>query len=368
MGQPSVRECGPIGATVATSRKNIRGTGGRPCPWHRWRDLLASRGNRMPRFQLLIREPAKEPRTVALGDPVVVGRSRNADLAVEDEEVGRKQFRIGVTSGFVVLEGLGTTNPTRVDDGVIGAGDRTTLAIGAIIRVGKTTFEVQSADSTQGEAGNPGEIVERTMVAPGPAGGPPRPAPPAPPKTDEVPLKTLELKGPGAPGAPAAPAPASPGTQMYRPGSGPPPAQPDVAGADEVIPEQTMQLRPGGFRPGAPAPAPARRRRRRRGATPAASPPPPAPSRRRRSRRRHPRLLRRPLRRRRRGPNRARRRHRRPRRLRRRGRSPRPWRCGPRTWHRRRRPRSSAARASRSCTARCRACSSRARVSSAGCG
>ena len=102
----------------------------------------------MPRFQLLVRELDKEPRVVPLDDPIVVGRSRSADLTVDDEEVGRKQFQIGVTSGFVVLEGLGATNPTRVDDGTIKVGEKTTLPVGATIRVGKTEFVIESTDKT----------------------------------------------------------------------------------------------------------------------------------------------------------------------------------------------------------------------------
>ncbi|MCK5941768.1 MAG: FHA domain-containing protein, partial [Planctomycetes bacterium] len=138
----------------------------------------------MPRFQLLVRELGKEPRTVALGDPIVVGRSRSADLTVDDEEVGRKQFQIGVTSGFVVLEGLGSTNPTRVDDGTIKAGEKTTLPIGATIRVGKTEFVIESTDKTEGIEAPSSPHVDQTMVAGGPvAGGPaskPKPKPPAP--------------------------------------------------------------------------------------------------------------------------------------------------------------------------------------------
>ena len=117
----------------------------------------------MPRFQLLVREPGKEPRSVPLGDSIVVGRSRSVDLTVDDEEVGRKQFRIGVTSGFVVLEGLGATNPTRVDNGVIKSGEKTTLPGGAWIRVGKTEFEIEATDATDQVAATPTDSVDRTV-------------------------------------------------------------------------------------------------------------------------------------------------------------------------------------------------------------
>ena len=152
----------------------------------------------MPRFQLLVRELGKEPRTIPLADAIVVGRSRSVDLTVDDEEVGRKQFRIGVTAGFVVLEGLGSTNPTRVDDGAIKAGEKTTLAAGATIRVGKTEFQVEAADATELGAARPSEAVDRTMVAKGPGVAKP---PVAGHDTGDAPGNTIEFRRPGGPAA-----------------------------------------------------------------------------------------------------------------------------------------------------------------------
>ena len=73
----------------------------------------------MSRFQLLIREPGKTPRHFPLTSTVVVGRSKKVECSVDDNEVGRKQFRIGIKSGFVVLEDLGATNRTVVDNTTI---------------------------------------------------------------------------------------------------------------------------------------------------------------------------------------------------------------------------------------------------------
>jgi pSer/pThr/pTyr-binding forkhead associated (FHA) protein len=240
----------------------------------------------MPRFQLLVRELGKEPRVVPLGDPIVVGRSRSADLTVDDEEVGRKQFQIGVTSGFVVLEGLGATNPTRVDDGTIQSGEKTTLPVGAMIRVGKTEFVIESTDKTEGIPAPSSPHVDQTMVAGGPgpggagpggdgAGGDGAGAQPAA-EPDPAPMNTMEFRPPGvgAPGAapPSAPPPdeAPMNTMEFRPpgvggpGAGGPPAggaAPPPAGGEENY-DQTMAK---GFRPGQFAPG---------GATPPAETPP----------------------------------------------------------------------------------------------
>ena len=132
----------------------------------------------MPRFQLLVREPGKEPRTVPLNDPIIVGRSRSVDLPVDDEEVGRKQFRIGVNQGFVVLDSLGTTNPTRVDSRVIKAGESTTLDVGQTISIGKSTFILEAAGTTVQRAPTSPDAMDVTMVARGPGPGPGAPATP----------------------------------------------------------------------------------------------------------------------------------------------------------------------------------------------
>ena len=137
----------------------------------------------MPQFQLLIREPGREPRTIQLDDrPITIGRSRNVDEPVSDQEVGRKQFRIGVNQGFVVLDGIGSTNPTRVDSRPIAAGESTTLDVGQKITVGKSEFILQVTGTTAEETLAPPEPIDVTMVAGGPGtrpGTPPAGQPPA---------------------------------------------------------------------------------------------------------------------------------------------------------------------------------------------
>jgi pSer/pThr/pTyr-binding forkhead associated (FHA) protein len=147
----------------------------------------------MAGFELNIREPGKPPRLVALTQTIVVGRSRRADVTVEDQEVGREQFRIGIDRGIVVLEGLGRTNRTMVDGSVLDPGARISLSPGARIMVGKTTFVLQNEESTA-LAARPQQRAEaaaaRAQDKPGPvvaaaAAAPQKPAAAQPPATDQ---------------------------------------------------------------------------------------------------------------------------------------------------------------------------------------
>ena len=141
----------------------------------------------MPRFQLRILEPGREQsRLVRLESPVVVGRSARADVAVDDKELGRKQFRIGEDRGFVVLEALGTTNATLVDGRALQAGERTTVVAGSRICVGKTEFMIEVCEQTA-EMRTPGKspeddtdqvVTDATMVKGFRPGAAPPPAPP----------------------------------------------------------------------------------------------------------------------------------------------------------------------------------------------
>lgn len=188
----------------------------------------------MTKFELIVQQLGKDPRPVPLDRTMTVGRSRRADLMIEDEEVGREQFRIGLDDGQPFIEGLGTTNQTIVDGSVLAAGTKRRLAAGTTIRVGRTTVMVRDAQSTTNA--KPGEpMQDQTLVAERPSG------PQSSTQTTDVPLRTM----PGRPGM-------RPPTDVT-----PPPAAPKgprPAAADE--PEQTMQVRGGQrYRPGQAPPS-----------------------------------------------------------------------------------------------------------------
>ncbi len=193
----------------------------------------------MTSLELIVQQLGKEPQVVPLAKDIVVGRSRRADLTVDDEELGREQFRIGFDGDEPFLEALGTTNQTLVDGTVLAAGSKRPLFAGTQIRVGRTTFTLRAAQGT--EPSRPGaDFQDATLVAPRPSG--PRASPPAPPSPPErsdtsEPLRTMQGVRPGSRQPDPTPMPAKT----------PPPAP-------TAEPEQTIQMR-GGYRPGQAMPS-----------------------------------------------------------------------------------------------------------------
>ena len=254
----------------------------------------------MSRFQLLIREPGKAPRHFPLASPIVVGRSKSVECSIADDEVGRKQFRIGVKSGIVVLEDLGATNRTVVDNTVIESGAQTALSAGAMIRVGKTEFVIEAAEGRQ-SAVSP-DTMDQTMIAPARPGFAQPPAPSsnknpdtmafrpgsspksdqpnkAPPADQNQPMNTMAFRPPGSAGMPPTPPSNKQPAKTKGPGQKPPaPATPPTSG-DE--PMNTMAFRPPGIA-GLPKAPPATDKpagNKPKGAAPAAPKPPQAASR-----------------------------------------------------------------------------------------
>lgn len=221
----------------------------------------------MARFQLLIRELGKAPRVAPVTQTLVVGRSRRADVVIDDEEVSREQFRIGLQGVLVFLEGIGKTNRTTVDGTTVDAGQRVTINVGATIKVGRTTLVLQAGEVTEDAPARPGSI-DATMVAKGPT--PARPDPQAEQErtggfAGPVGGATLPPVAPGQGGA-SADDPGQygqtinvgfrPGGQgkppAARPADPPPPATPPDAPGDGG--GNTIQLS-GGYRPGQAAPS-----------------------------------------------------------------------------------------------------------------
>ncbi|MBL8748655.1 MAG: FHA domain-containing protein [Planctomycetes bacterium] len=197
----------------------------------------------MTSLELIVQQLGKEPQVVPLAKAMVVGRSRRVDLTVDDDELGREQFRIGFDGDEPFLEALGTTNQTLVDGTVLPAGSKRPLFAGTQIRVGRTTFTLRTAQRT--EPSRPGgDFQDATLVAPRPSGPrTPPPPPPAPPDSSDTsePMRTMQGVRPGSRQPDPTPMPAKT----------PPPAP-------SAEPEQTIQMR-GGYRPGQampPTPAP----------------------------------------------------------------------------------------------------------------
>ena len=235
----------------------------------------------MARLELIV-QPRRER-------PTTSGRSTGTDLCVDDEEVGREQFRIDLDETGAWLEAIGRTNQTLVDDQVVPPGMRRPLFDGTTIRVGRTRFTVRDATATTDAPPPAAAGPEMTMVARGPIGRmpptettpPPAPEPaeprPAGRTGDASPLHTRPAPRPGA--APrAGPPPVEPEQTMafhsrpYRPGQAMPPSDTEPPPSPKPPPSAKPSPKPPPKpQPDAPRPPAAK--------APQAPPPPQAPGR-----------------------------------------------------------------------------------------
>ncbi len=133
-----------------------------------------------------------------LGDEVVLGRE-DATINLADEETSRRHAAIRIVAGKPVIEDLGSTNGTFVDDRRIDTA--TELRGGETIQLGQTVFHIEvepAADpgaTRLGHRAPPADPGRTTMRA--------RPDVPAP----DADRTTLRAR-PAPPAAPEPPAPA----------------------------------------------------------------------------------------------------------------------------------------------------------------
>src|SRR3954470_19456886 len=179
-------------------------------------------------------------RQLELDRPLDVGRDQGMPIALTDDtQVSRRHARISPQNGVAVVEDLGSTNGTFVNDQPIHS--PRPLSPGDRIRIGLTVLEVRS----------------RQQVQQRPSAVQPRPQLTAVGEGVLAPVPEQQLGGPApaggfvpAPGAAQAPAAAAP--------SGPPPAgaHPRPAAAPPQAETETLPPAPPPPLPGARGPAP----------------------------------------------------------------------------------------------------------------
>lgn len=79
------------------------------------------------------------------GHPLVVGRSRACDAQIADPTVSRRHVRVGVRGEEVVLEDLGSSNPTYVDGKPLV--DSAVIALGAYVTVARAKLWAERASA-----------------------------------------------------------------------------------------------------------------------------------------------------------------------------------------------------------------------------
>lgn len=111
-----------------------------------WTSITAPRGvtGAIATVELLleVEEPDRRPRRFRFEVlPLVIGRGKGNDLALDDENVSRHHARLELFEGELTVVDLESSNGTWVDKRKV---DRAPLAKGQVLRVGDTAVRVIS--------------------------------------------------------------------------------------------------------------------------------------------------------------------------------------------------------------------------------
>ncbi len=154
----------------------------------------------MTQYQLVMKKgPAPGKVYELTRNELHIGRDINHEIAINDAEISRRHCRLAAQGDGYILEDLGSTNGTFVNEQRVSG--QVSLRPGDIIRVGdnvRLAYEIAGldADATIASSGK--------QAPPPPTPPPQRPAPPPPPAQQH------------ASQAPASPAPAQPKAKSNR--------------------------------------------------------------------------------------------------------------------------------------------------------
>lgn len=94
-----------------------------------------------PHVALVVGIGEKEPRVVEIRRALVVGRSPEADVTLDDEFASGLHARFEVVEGTPYVEDLGSRNGTLLNGQSVL--ERAALALGDVVRIGETDIEVR---------------------------------------------------------------------------------------------------------------------------------------------------------------------------------------------------------------------------------
>ena len=162
----------------------------------------------MSTFELHLREPGREPRSVPIDGPLEAGREVEG-LLLSDPQVSRRHLRFDLDGDRLIVTDLGSTNGTKVNGTRIDA--PTPLSEGDTVQAGDTVITITVRAEPPGAVTRPAPSA--ASAAPSPPEAPaqpsaPPPAAPSPPPAPEPPAAAPPAAAPPAPAA--APAPAAP--------------------------------------------------------------------------------------------------------------------------------------------------------------
>ena len=116
----------------------------------------------MANLTLEIVEGKEAGRQIPLDGSVEAGREPGLPLVVDDDQVSRRHARITATAGSVVVEDLGSSNGTYVNDQPINMPRE--LTPGDRIRMGLTVVELRSAEQVAARPSAVGVIPQITAI------------------------------------------------------------------------------------------------------------------------------------------------------------------------------------------------------------
>ena len=90
---------------------------------------------------IVVRSESLAGQRYSLDRPMVIGRSDDADIIIDDSYASEFHLRIGMQEGEVMLNDLGSTNGTYLNGRRVTV--PTVITKGDSIQIGKTIFEVK---------------------------------------------------------------------------------------------------------------------------------------------------------------------------------------------------------------------------------
>ncbi len=101
----------------------------------------APRGGRAPTTLVVHAPEARKPRSVRLSDGLEIGRAEACQVRLEDTYASQHHAKLSTRDGAWMLEDLGSTNGTYLNDRRVGA--PTEVHAGDVVRIGKTVLELR---------------------------------------------------------------------------------------------------------------------------------------------------------------------------------------------------------------------------------
>jgi len=128
-------EAGSTGSSAGRSARSTRTTRSR-------RSGRASRRSKVKGTRLVVIEGPLEGAEIPLeGAQITLGRAPDSTIVIDDDYASSRHARIYESEGAWVVEDLGSTNGTWIDRTRLTT--PTVLPVGAPLRVGRTTLQIQ---------------------------------------------------------------------------------------------------------------------------------------------------------------------------------------------------------------------------------